>query len=201
MSEFRDPSIAKIGTPSGRVELQLFAFIALLLLATVMFSACGSDNSSASLRRVVPDARVFTADDLRAAGMKLSRQYDVVDLPGGVDAWYGFIRDDSGPKDIEARFYASHAEAVELGAGLAEEVSGKDANVDEETTTWKEGAKDRIRLSSGGTADLAAWSGSRIPNYADFVVFGNMVLLCQGDEPGQSIAVCHSLISALGESQ
>ena len=183
-----------------RPEKLLIALLGCSVLLVTGLAACGSDNSAASRERVLDDPRVFTVDDLRDAGMKTSKQYDVSDLPGGVDAWYGFIRDSTGPKDVEARFYANHADAVALGTELATEVPGEDANVDEETTSWAVGAKDRIRLASGGTADLAAWSGSRIPNYADFVIFANMILLCQGDEPGQSLDVCHILISALDGS-
>ncbi len=171
---------------------------ALTAAAAITLVACGSGESEAPVERVIDDARVFTIDDLRTAGMKTSKQYDVSDLPGGVDAWYGFIRDDGGPKDVEVRFYASHADAITLGKVLADEASGDDALVDEETATWVVGVKDRIRLVSGGTADLAAWSGSRTPNYADFVIFGNMVLLCQGDAPEESVALCHELITALG---
>ncbi len=170
----------------------------LIAAAAITLVACGSSESEAPVARVIDDARVFTIDDLRTAGMKTSKQYDVSDLPGGVDAWYGFVRSGSGPKDVEARFYASHADAVALGTELADEASGDDALVDEETATWVVGVKDRVRLVSGGTADLAAWSGSRTPNYADFVIFGNMVLLCQGDKPEESVALCHELITALG---
>lgn len=184
-------------TPVGRI-VKRAGLVALIAIASITLVACGSGESDAPLERVIDNARVFTVDDLRAAGMKASKQYDVSELPGGVDAWYGFIRDDTGPKDVEVRFYASHADAVALGAGLADEASGDDALVDEETATWVVGVKDRIRLSSGGTADLAAWSGQRRPNYADFVIFGNLVLLCQGDEPEQSVVLCHELITALG---
>jgi hypothetical protein len=164
------------------------------------FLACGTGEPDPLLERVVDDARIFTVQELRTAGMKTSKQYDVSDLPAGVDAWYGFIRTDSGPMDIEARFYANHADAVSFGTALAEEVSGVDADVDEETTTWLVGVRDRVRMKSGGTADLAAWSGQRRPNYADFVIFGNIVLLCQGDEPRQSVEVCHELIASLSGS-
>ena len=167
-------------------------------IAAMALAACGSGEPDAPLWRVIDDARIFTIDDLRAAGMKASKQYDVSELPGGVDAWYGFIRDATGPKDVEVRFYASHADAVSLGTELADEASGDDALVDEDTATWVVGVRDRVRRASGGTADLAAWSGQRRPNYADFVIFGNMVLMCQGDEPEQSVVLCHELIAALG---
>ena len=171
----------------------------LFLIAVTLF-ACDSNQTETTLKQVINDTRTFTVEELKTAGMKTAKQYDVSDLPGGIDAWYGFIKTSSGPMDIEARFYASHSDAVSLGTSLAEEVSGEDANVDKETTTWLEGLKDRTRLSSGGTADLAAWSGQRRPNYADFVIFGNIVLLCQGDDPPQSVRVCHELIAALPDN-
>ena len=173
--------------------------LTLFLISATLF-ACDSNQTETTLKQVIDDARTFTVEDLRTTGMKTAKQYDVSDLPGGIDAWYGFIKTSSGPMDIEARFYASHSEAISLGTSLAEEVSGEDANVDKETTTWLEGLKDRTRLSSGGTADLAAWSGQRRPNYADFVIFGNIVLLCQGDDSSQSVQVCHELIAALPDN-
>jgi len=173
--------------------------LTLFLISATLF-ACDSNQTETTLKQVIDDARTFTVENLRTAGMKTAKQYDVSDLPGGIDAWYGFIKTSSGPMDIEARFYASHSEAISLGTSLAEEVSGEDANVDKETTTWLEGLKDRTRLSSGGTADLAAWSGQRRPNYADFVIFGNIVLLCQGDDSSQSVQVCHELIAALPDN-
>jgi len=171
--------------------------LALLAVGMVALIACGSSESDEPLARVIDDARVFTVDDLRAAGMKTSKQYDVSELPGGTDAWYGFVGRGSNAKDVEVRFYLSHADAVALGTALADEASGDDALVDEETATWIVGVKDRIRLVSGGSADLAAWSGSRTPNYADFVIYANMVLLCQGDEPDESLTLCHELIELL----
>ena len=175
--------------------LTLFGIVGALLMIAV--AACGNSEPAAPLERIVEVERTFTIDDLTTAGMKASKQYDVDGLPGGVDAWYGFIRAESGPLDIEARFYASHADAISLGAEYASNVSGDDADIDEDTTMWPEGNKDRQRMRSGGSADLAAWSGQRGPNYADFVVYGNMILLCQGDEPEQSIETCYELINAV----
>jgi hypothetical protein len=172
-------------------------FIAVIAIFSIVVIACGSSEPPASIERVVDDSRIFHIDHLRTAGMKASKHYDVADLPGAVDAWYGFVQSGPGPMDIEVRFYSSHADAVALGTQLAEEVSGDDALIEEDEVTWSVGYKDRQRMRSGGTADLAAWSGKRGPNYADFVIYGNMVLLCQGDEPLDSIKLCHELISAL----
>ena len=62
---------------------------------------------------------------------------------------------------------------------------------------WPEGYKHRQRMRSRGSSDLAAWSGQRGPNYSDFVIYGNMVLLCQGDTPADSVETCHELITAM----
>jgi hypothetical protein len=177
--------------------LRKYSLVTIVAVVTLALAGCGSSEPAAPLERVVDSAQIFTVEDLRGAGMKASKQYNVEDLPGGVDAWYGFVQNESGPQDVEVRFYASHGDAVALGTDLAAEVSGYDAVIEEDLTTWPVGYKDRQRLRSGGTADLAAWSGQRGPNYADFVIFGNMVLLCQGDDPEQSIALCHELIAAL----
>ena len=178
-------------------DFRYFFVVGFMVFCVSVINACASEEADITLERVIDSDQIFTVEILRSAGMKTSKQYDVTDLPGGVDAWYGFIKGVTGPKDIEARFYPSHQDAVELGAVLAEEVSGDDANVDEETTTWKEGVKNRSRMASGGAADLAAWSGKRKPNYGDFVIFGNMILLCQGDDPQQSIDVCYELIESI----
>ena len=172
----------------------LMAGLVVLAMAVV---ACGSSEPAAPLERVVETDDVFVIGDLEAAGMKASKQYDVTDLPFGEDAWYGFIRTEAGPLDIEARFYASHFDAVEFGTEYAANVSGDDADIEEDTTIWPEGYKNRQRMRSGGTADLAAWSGQRGPNYGDFVIYGNMVLLCQGDTPDDSISTCYELIDAV----
>ncbi len=114
---------------SSRLSPRSFVVLGLGAALLLILVACGSSEPAAPLERAVDDSRIFTVDELRTAGMKTSKQYDVVDLPGGIDAWYGFIRAESGPLDIEARFYASHADAVSLGTEYAENVSGDDADI------------------------------------------------------------------------
>ena len=170
-------------------RLPAFLALSIFSLTAIAFVACGTSETAAPAERVVETSRIFTIDDLRSAGMKTSKQYDISELPGSLDAWYGFVRDESGPNDIEVRFYPSHADAVTLGDKLANEASGDDALVDEENATWSEGLKDRTRMRG---------LGSRRSNYADYVIFGNIIMLCQGDEPAQSTAICNFVIKALG---
>ncbi|MCH2529567.1 MAG: hypothetical protein MK032_00295 [Dehalococcoidia bacterium] len=190
----------EIGEMRLTQHFRYFLLVVLIGCFVLTTTACASEEVDIPLEGVIDSDEIFTVEILRSAGMKTSKQYDVTDLPGGIDAWYGFIKGVTGPKDIEARFYSSHQEAIEFGTALAEEVSGDDANVDKETTTWKEGVRNRSRMASGGAADLAAWSGKRKPNYGDFVIFGNMILLCQGDDPQQSVAVCYELIESIRTS-
>jgi len=39
-----------------------------------------------------------------------------------------------------------------------------------------------------------------VAKYGDFVIFGNMVILCEGDDSGQSLERCELLLDALDES-
>jgi hypothetical protein len=91
------------------------------------------------------------------------------------------------------RFYPTHDEAVTEGVTLAEEVTGPDAAVTEADSTWKEGIRDR--RTSGFT--IIGGGGSLTVKYADFVIYGNVVMLCQGRDSIQSLDRCKTLISAV----
>ena len=66
-----------------------------------------------------------------------------------------------------------------------------------ETATWTVGLNDRKRLSSGGSADLAAWSGSVQTKYGDYVIVGNMVLLCEGTDSDAALSRCSAFVDAI----
>ena len=91
------------------------------------------------------------------------------------------------------RFYPTHDESVTEGVTLAEEVTGPDAAVTEADSTWKEGIRDR--RTSGFT--IIGGGGSLTVKYADFVIYGNVVMLCQGRDSIQSLDRCKTLISAV----
>ena len=115
--------------------------------------------------------------DFVGAGLKQSKKYDVTDLPGAVAAYYGFWKapgDDSA--DFELRFYPSHQIAVDQGTALPEEVTGRDAAVTADDSTWKEGVRDR--RTSGFTE--GGGGGNLGFKHADFAIYGNVVMLCQG---------------------
>lgn len=173
----------------------------LLLLAA---AACGGGEGQerVQFRQVTASDRVYAIDDFVAIGFKRDKQYDVAELPAGLDAWLGFWGPDPySRKDYELRFYASHEDAVEHGTALAEEVTGEDAELYRKNPTWEEGAKDRWQSAIGfsGATSSNVPSGQS-PKYGGYAIFANVVMLCQGAELGQSLERCEALVKALTEA-
>ena len=177
----------------------------LLLLGT---AACGADaetDQMVEFQKILPSDRAYAIEDFLAAGFKKSKQYDVAELPAGVDAWLGFWGPDPySRKQYELRFYASHEDAVEHGPALAEEVTGEDAEAYRRDPTWKEGAKDRWQSAIGATGAIhGPMPSGPSPKYGDSVIFGNVLMLCEGADSAQGLERCRALVSALtaGETE
>lgn len=170
----------------------------LAALAIALFAACGgSSDSDGGIERVVATDSVLSFEQFTAAGMKRSKEYDVTDLPGADAAFYGFWQPPGDESvDYELRFYPSHDAAVSDGTALAEEVTGPDGAVTEADSTWKVGVSDR--RTSGFT--IGGGGGSLAVKYADFMIYGNVILLCQGRDSEQSLRRCDQLVkAAVGE--
>ena len=131
-------------------------------------SEAGSDEAGAAAAIVLAD-KMFTTDSFVAAGWKNSKQYDTETVPGSTEIWYGFFNQ----KDIEIRFYESHEAAIEFGVVSASESI--------------EGA---VKRSKGG--NLLDVSGGSFTGYADYLVAGNAVLLCEFDRTR-----CDELVTGL----
>ncbi len=169
----------------------ILAFVSMLALVAV---SCGGGGESESeefqFQKVASSDETYELEDFQAIGFKKSKQYDVTGLPGGVDAYMGFFGPDpSNRKQYELRFYASHEDAVQQGAQLAEEVTGADAVLITSEMTWKEGAKDR-RVQSGRIGQL-------VPVYGDYAIYGNVLMLCEGAAIAESRELCGSLVRPL----
>ena len=142
-----------------------------ILLATFTLTlgiliACGGQNSTSEdpsakeggTSSILLSDRNFTPDSFVQAGWKKSKQYDTATVPESTEIWYGFFNQ----KDIEIRFYETHEAAIELGIPAA--------------TSSIEGA---VKRSKGGK--LLDFSGGSFTGYADYLVVGNTVLLCEFD--------------------
>ena len=168
------------------------------------FFACGTDpdESSASksnelLQPVTPSERLFTHEDVDGTGFKTAKEYDVEGLTGATDVLFGFWRPDgSEAKEYEIRFYPSHDVAVESGTAFADEATGDDAILDKDEATWKEGIKDRRYFFAGPIGTHG--SGGVKAKYGGYVIYGNMIMLCEGANAAHSLDRCGALLAAMG---
>ena len=158
----------------------------LLLAAISLFAvACGSDSVDsapasdgsatddelASFSATFHADRSFTFDDYVNAGWKKSKQFPTDTVPGSTDIWYGFF----DQKDIEVRFYASHADASTVG------VESASAAIDQK---FREGGQ--VGASNRGAGSSA------VTKYKAFAVIGNTVILCE-----LNVDTCSGLADAL----
>lgn len=172
------------------------SFMIVLGMASISFlgSGCGANDveRSGEFSQIDRGDRTYSIDDFKTIGYKTSKQYDVSELTGAQDAWFGFWKaDGKTPVEYELRFYVSHEEAISYGQALAEEVTGEDALIDE-SASWKEGLRDR--RAAGGAQ--TTW-GTVYPRYGDFAIYANIVMLCEGLDSAQSLERCSSMVDVL----
>ena len=117
-----------------------------------------TETTANSSHLITRSTEIFTTDSFIKAGWKKSKQYDIETVPKSTEIWYGFYNQ----KDIEIRFYNSHQQAIEFGVPAAE------ASI--------EGA---VKRSKGGK--LLDFSGGSFSGYANYLIAGNAILLCEMD--------------------
>jgi hypothetical protein len=171
--------------------------LTLLSLFAVIFIACGSssDSDAGAIAKITSSETIFSLEDLTEVGFKKNKTFDVEGLTGATTAYNGFWGlDPYDRKDYEARFYQSHADAVEFGVVFADERTGPDANIKTGETMWGEGAKDARACTRSAGGDS---SNCRISKYGDYVIYGNMILVCQGRDSETSLTQCAALLEQL----
>ena len=174
----------------------IMIFTALVLGAAL--GSCGSDDSgAAAIPRISDTGEILAIEDLQDVGFKKSKTYDVEGLAGAESAYYGFWSlDIYDLKDYEVRFFKSHSDAFELGTAQADERSGENAILDEETSSWPVGMKD-MRQCGGDKASGPASHGiqnCKSPKYWDFSIYANMILLCSGGDVEAAQTLCNNLL-------
>jgi hypothetical protein len=170
---------------------RVVAFLILASFATILFSGCSRGTVSRSLAPVTNSGRIVTVDEVLNSQFKDLKQYDTTDLLGASAAIYGFMKSGSAAFDYEVRFYESHQSAVELGIGFATEGAGPNAAITEDDAVFKEGVKDR-RLAYGADRGVAG------PKYGTYVIYNNLIILCQGANADQGMERCEFFVAALG---
>jgi len=144
--------------------------------------------------KINPDQAVRDLSSFDGARFKLAKEYDISGLPMAIAAYMGyFTPPDSEPIQYELRIYPDHVSAVEKGIEYAEEVTGEDALLRAVDVRWDEGTKDR----RGGGFHRHGLT----PLYGDYVVVGNVIMLCEGRDSDQALGRCESLLFAAGISK
>ena len=182
----------------ARLLILLLAIAALSIVAV----ACGSDSDGASsspdgpIAKIDTTERIYTADDIiNATNFKHNDDYDVEGLDGAVAAIYGFYGvDPYNRQEYEARFYPDHATAMIQGVDFANEATGAEAVLLKDIQRWDEGISDRRQCAGNGGHHSGKCDN---PKYFDYVVVGNMVLMCQGKDTATSHQACADLMSVV----
>ena len=184
-----------------RISITILCFIALLSC-----TPGESEQEISTTEKITASDVVLDYDSLNAVGFKKAKKYKVDDLPKANSAYLGFLKEDP-QTDYEVRFYASHQDAIEHGTSFAEERTGENAVVKKEEATWKEGVKDARTCvgdsGSGKTSYLSAHGAATCmtPKYFDYIIYGNMVLLCQGEDPAESMLKCSNIVNKLTSTE
>ena len=174
--------------------------ITITLLALNVFACKANEQGILKIDKITALDTIYTLDSLSQSGFKKNKTYNVDDLPKADSAYFGWKEIDSeGPKDFEVRIYKSHEDAVTFGRSYAEEAAGKDAVIRKGDASWKEGIKDR-RIMVGGSTGASgkgggAPTGSKsAPKYGDYIIYGNLIILCEGRSVEQAIERCSIFI-------
>lgn len=184
---------------SGTFQLPflLFAVIALAVAGI----ACGGGDAEVSdsegpIAKIDDTDRIYTADDIKnATNFKLDDDYDIEGLEDAVAAIYGFYGTDPYARlEYEVRFYSDHATAMSVGVDFADEVTGADAVILKDIQRWDEGLSDRRQCAGNGGHHSGKCDN---PKYFDYVVVGNMIMLCQGKDTATSHQACADLMSVV----
>ncbi len=86
----------------------------------------------------------------------------------------------------------SHKSALN-SINIIEEVIGKDAILASRDVTWKEGNSDR-RVNRRGAG---SGPGSAKAKYLYYLIYENVVILCEGLDENESIKLCNLIIKKI----
>ena len=172
--------------------------IFLILIFLFIFTGCSSSQNSQNIQSDIFDGTyddmIFSKASFDDLEFKFSKKYDVSELPDALEAHYGFFQ----RREFEIRFYPSNQIAKSSGIFFAEEATGEDAIIKKSDASWKEGIKDRMTSGAFGNK-------KNTPKYMDYVILGNMIVLCPIEMSSSEIGAtepldnCRLLLSQLPE--
>ena len=155
-----------------------YIIIKSLIVLSILFIFSCSNNDDEKVKENIMDGSYdnlfLSKESFEKIGFKFNKDYNVENLPDAISAVYGFWGFKSFDRlAYELRFYPSNKVAKESGIFYAEEVTGSDAILKKSEASWKEGIKDRSGTTFFGTIS---------PKYMDYVIFGNVIVLCPSEK-------------------
>ena len=179
-------------------------FLLIFIIVSVFYS-CSSSESEKLLSKISDVSKVYSIEDFSEFGLKIGEEYDSSDLPHAQSVYWGFWKDVEadegsarfqslggsvgGMREFEIRFYDSHEDAVNHGIKYADDATGRNAVLTKQESLWPEGI--RNRRTSGGP------DGSPLPKFGDYVIFGNLIVFCEGMSSEEAIQNCSRFLKNL----
>ena len=178
-------------------------------MVIIISSTCSSDIEptiipepvvdKVAFEQVIDDGKIYTSNDFFDAGFKEYKEYNVSKLTGATEGWYGFWGpDEDNVKYYELRFYSDHSTTVSDGTLFAEDATGEDSKLRRQETMWRVGLADRkidASCAVGGHRGHSSNSdcGERVWKYADYMIFNNVIILCEGEDSNEALKLCNNL--------
>ena len=183
----------------------LVVIISLACSAEVMPTVTPEPVVEEVFDQVTDDGKVYTSKDFFDAGFKEYKEYNVSKLTGAIEAWYGYWGpDEDSVKYYELRFYPDHSTAVSDGTPFAEDATGEEAKLRRQETMWRVGLPDRKMDASCQQrynlqrSSISGECGSRLSKYADYMIFNNVIILCEGVDSKEAFELCDDLVDLVG---
>ncbi|NQW19285.1 MAG: hypothetical protein HQ477_00970 [Chloroflexi bacterium] len=186
----------QVNSSKARLLVILLAIAALSISAVACGSADGGGGSDDPIAKIDATDRIYTIEDFTSIGFKDNKSYDVDGLPSAIEVHYGLWGPTSLSKnEFEVRFYASHADAMGFGVEYVEEAIGTDAVLLTGHQRWEEGLRER-RACQGveGGHQVGTCATAK---YFDYIVVGNMILMCPGKDSVNSLKACAELMAVV----
>ena len=175
------------------IKIYKINFIFLIIFFFLLSCSSEESNNSINLEKIVNPEFNISINEISIPKIKLGKKYIVDDLPEAI----AVSRAIYNKKDLEIIEYKTHEEAIQFGEEFASSVSGKDAIVSGDNVMWKEGAKDRRKcVPRAGNSEAGC---DQTPRFGGYIIFGNLIILCEGLSEQESLELCHSFKSSLNQ--
>ena len=183
-------------------------FLSSIFFVLACSSAGGNDDGPVVIGKVIANEVIYTIEDFTNSNVKFKKlkEYSVEELTHANKVFYGFKKYDE-PVDYEIRFFDSHEVAL-MGESVVRERAGTEDEIklDKDEAVFTEGLKDvrecvgsGSQRGMGGDTSGGAGVGGHCLNskYKNYVIQGNIILLCHGYDAEDSMINCDNLLALL----